>query len=70
MPPDEKSAGSMFPGFVILVAIAAMIVTLVSVRQPIRAVRVWVPDAPTGAELLQGDGKAKCTADCGSHGRT
>lgn len=45
---DYRPAGSTFPGFVILVAIAALVVALVSVRQPAHTVRVWVPAASTG----------------------
>lgn len=43
MSQDDRPAGTAFPGFVILLAIAALIVTLVSVRQQPQAVRVWVP---------------------------
>ena len=45
---DYRPAGSTFPGFVILVVIAALVVALVSVRQPTRTARVWLPAASTG----------------------
>lgn len=40
---DYKPSGSSFPGFALLVAIAALVVVLVSVRQPTQAARVWIP---------------------------
>ncbi|TWA47405.1 hypothetical protein FB008_12040 [Sinorhizobium medicae] len=65
MSQDYRPPGSGFPGFVILVAIAALIGALVSVRQPTQAARVWVP-ASTGASNSIRNVGATCAPQCRS----
>jgi hypothetical protein len=55
---DYRPSGSAFPGFVIRLAIAALIVTLVSVRQPPQATRVWVPVSTGASNSIQNVGCA------------
>jgi len=63
---DFRPPGSAFPGFVLLMAIAAMIVALVSVRQPTQAARVWVPAASAGATSSIHDVGETCARRCKS----
>ncbi len=63
---DEEPSASTFPGFVILVAIAVLIVALVSVRQPMQTTRVWVPGSSVGTERPQEGARATCSSTCKS----
>ncbi len=65
MSQDYRPSGSAFPGFVILVAIAALIVTLVSVRKPPQAARVWVPVSKGDSNSIRDVGKS-CAPRCRS----
>ncbi|QFY62963.1 hypothetical protein FZ934_21755 (plasmid) [Rhizobium grahamii] len=63
---DYKPSGSSFPGFALLVAIAALVVVLVSVRQPTQAARVWIPGASAGTNSPSQGAIAKCATTCRS----
>ncbi|TWA26092.1 hypothetical protein FB004_103198 [Sinorhizobium medicae] len=65
MSQDYRPPGSGFPGFVILVAIAALIVALVSVRQPTQAARVWVPASTGASNSIRNVGET-CAPQCRS----
>jgi hypothetical protein len=65
MSQDYHPPGSAFPGFVILVAIAALIVALVSVRQPTQAARVWVPVSKGASNSIRNVGET-CAPRCRS----
>ena len=60
-----RPQGSAFPGFVILVAIAALIAALVSMRQPTQVARVWVPSS-TGASNSIRNVRETCAPRCRS----
>lgn len=62
---NDKPPAS-FPGLVILVAIAALIVAFLSVRQPMQITRVWIPGVSAGAETPHEGAKAKCASTCRS----
>ncbi|MBX4871648.1 MULTISPECIES: hypothetical protein [Rhizobium] len=61
---DDQTRGSIFPGFAILLAMAAMIAALVFVGQPVQATRVWVPAAPADPEQTQDKAGTACSSGC------
>ncbi|WP_064708465.1 hypothetical protein [Rhizobium bangladeshense] len=61
---DDQRRGSIFPGFVILLSMAAMIAALVFVGQPVQATRVWVPTAPADPEQTQDKAGTACSSGC------
>lgn len=65
MSQDHRPTGTAFPGFVILLAIAALIVALVSVRQPTQAARVWVPASRDAGNSIRNVGET-CASQCRS----
>jgi hypothetical protein len=54
---QEKPSGTIFPGLIILFAMAAMVVALITIRQPHPSVRVWVP--VNSGETSPGDDTSK-----------
>jgi hypothetical protein len=63
---DYRPSGSLFPGFVILVAIAALVIALVAVKEPTKAARVWVPGVSAGAHTPSHAAVPKCETTCRS----
>ncbi|TAU73053.1 hypothetical protein ELI02_32485 [Rhizobium leguminosarum] len=64
---DPEPSGSIFPGVVILLAMAALVGTFVSIRQPAPRAQVWVPVQPVGSSTVKS--AAACSpvwARCGT----
>ncbi len=63
---DEPS-GSIFPGVVILFAMAGLVAALVYIRQPIASVRVWVPAQSSQAPARRSsENCSPVWAECGA----
>ena len=50
---DNEPSGTIFPGVVILLAMAALVGALVSIRQPVEPVHVWVPVQSSGSPTVK-----------------
>ena len=46
---DDQPSATIFPGVVILLAMAVLVAVLVWIRQPAVPIRVWVPVQSSGA---------------------
>lgn len=50
---DNETSGRLFPCVAILLAMSALAIALVSVRQPVVPARVWVPVQSVGPSTVK-----------------
>jgi hypothetical protein len=58
---DDEPSGTIFPGVVILLAMAVLVGTLVSIRTPVASVRIWVPVQSSGAHSVGTRSTSPCS---------